>query len=135
MGTVFNYKQDDWVKGIQELGKVDLVLDMVCGEYVNKDLQVLKRGGRIALIGTNGGHIAPNLDFRYAMRSWLTISGSTIRARTAKDKATIGQDLLQHVWPLFAEGKLKIIVDSSFTLEEASKAHELMESSKHIGKI
>lgn len=133
--AVMDYHNQDWVSKVNELGGVDMVLDMVCGEYIDLDLQVLRRGGRIAIIGSQGGPVAPNIDFRRAMRNWLTISGSTIRARSTEDKASIAAELQEHVWPMYADGSARVVVDSAFPLGRANEAHERMESSQHIGKI
>eukprot|EP00747_Dinoflagellata_sp_TGD_P223472 gnl/TRDRNA2_/TRDRNA2_95030_c0_seq1.p1 gnl/TRDRNA2_/TRDRNA2_95030_c0~~gnl/TRDRNA2_/TRDRNA2_95030_c0_seq1.p1 ORF type:complete len:388 (+),score=72.01 gnl/TRDRNA2_/TRDRNA2_95030_c0_seq1:68-1165(+) len=130
-----DYRSQDFVTEVNAHGGVDLVLDLVCGEYINRDLQVLRRGGRVAIIGSHGGPVAPNVDFRVAMRQWLTVSGSTIRARPAEDKQRIAEELRRHVWPEFERGSMRVVIDSSYPLERANEAHERMESSQHIGKL
>jgi NADPH2:quinone reductase len=132
-----NYRSEDFVAVVKELtaGKgVDVVLDMVAGDYVARELDCLADDGRIALIALLGGAKA-NVDLGQVLRRRLTISGSTLRPRPVAFKAAIAQQLLQRVWPLFAQGKIKPVIFKTFPLEQAAQAHALMESSEHVGKI
>ena len=113
---------------------VDVVLDMMGGSFTQHNLDVVKVGGRIAVIGSLESAYS-TISVRSLMRKRITLSGSTLRAQTSKVKACIAQQLFTHVWPLFQEGKLKIVVHSSFALVEAAAAHKVMEDRTHIGKL
>ena len=132
-----NYRQDDFVELIQGLtgGRgVDLILDMVGGEYVSRNLSALALEGRLVQIGLMGGDAAP-IDFRRILSKRLTVTGSTLRPRSVAEKGQIASALRQEVWPLIEQGRVKPIVYRTFPLKEAAAAHRLMESSEHIGKI
>ena len=132
-----NYRSEDFVEVVKSLtgGKgVDVVLDMVAGDYVAREIDCLADDGRIALIALLGGAKA-NVDLGQVLRRRLTISGSTLRPRPVAFKAAIARKLREHVWPLFAQGKIKPVIYKTFPLERAAEAHALMESSTHVGKI
>jgi NADPH2:quinone reductase len=132
-----NYRSEDFVAVVKQLtaGKgVDVVLDMVAGDYVARELDCLADDGRIALIALLGGARA-NVDLGQVLRRRLAISGSTLRPRPVAFKAAIAHKLQQHVWPLIAQGKIKPVIFKTFPLEQAADAHALMESSTHVGKI
>ncbi len=132
-----NYRSEDFVEVVKSLtgGKgVDVVLDMVAGDYVAREIDCLADDGRIALIALLGGAKA-NVDLGQVLRRRLSISGSTLRPRPVAFKAAIAQKLREHVWPLFAAGKIKPVIFKTFPLEQAAEAHALMESSTHVGKI
>ena len=132
-----NYRQDDFVEQIQGLtgGRgVDLILDMVGGEYVARNLLALAVEGRLVQIGLMGGEAAP-VDFRRILSKRLTVTGSTLRPRSVAEKGQIASALRLEVWPLLAQGRVKPIIYRTFPLKEAAAAHRLMESSEHIGKI
>lgn len=132
-----NYKTEDFVAVAKELtsGKgVDVVLDMVGGDYVARELSCLADDGRIAIIALLGGAKA-DVDLGQILRRRLTISGSTLRPRPVAFKAKIAAELLAQVWPLLAAGKIKPVIYKTFPLEQAAEAHALMESSEHTGKI
>ncbi len=132
-----NYRTEDFVAVVKELtgGKgVDVVLDMVAGDYVAREIDCLADDGRIALIALLGGAKA-NVDLGQVLRRRLSISGSTLRPRPVAFKGAIAQKLREHVWPLFAQGKIKPVIYKTFSLEQAAEAHALMESSTHVGKI
>jgi NADPH2:quinone reductase len=132
-----NYRSEDFVEVVKQLtaGKgVDVVLDMVAGDYVGREIACLADDGRIALIALLGGAKA-NVDLGQVLRRRLTISGSTLRPRPVAFKAAIAQKLQERVWPLFAEGKIKPVIYKTFKLDQAAEAHALMESSAHVGKI
>jgi putative PIG3 family NAD(P)H quinone oxidoreductase len=132
-----NYKANDWEQVVADLtdGKgVDLVLDMVAGPYMQKNMNVLGRDGRYVIIAFLQGSKA-ELDMRQVLGKRLTITGSTLRPQTTAEKAAIAANLEKHVLPLLESGAVKPIIDSTFSLGDAAKAHALMESSKHMGKI
>jgi len=132
-----NYRSEDFVEVVKSLtgGKgVDVVLDMVAGDYVAREIDCLADDGRIALIALLGGAKA-NVDLGQVLRRRLSISGSTLRPRPVAFKAAIAQQLREHVWPLFAAGKIKPVIYKTFPLAQAAEAHALMESSTHVGKI
>ena len=132
-----NYRSEDFVKIVKELtgGKgVDVILDMVAGDYVGREIECLADDGRIALLALLGGSKA-TLDLGQVLRRRLSISGSTLRPRPVAFKAAIASRLREKVWPLIELGKIKPVIFKTFALEEAAQAHALMESSMHVGKI
>ena len=132
-----NYRTEDFVAVVKELtdGKgVDVILDMVGGDYLPREIDCLADDGRIGLIAVQGGSKA-TLDLGQVLRRRLSVSGSTLRPRPVAFKAAIARNLRERVWPLFRQGKLKPVIYRSFPLEEAAAAHALMESSTHVGKI
>jgi NADPH2:quinone reductase len=132
-----NYRTEDFVAVVKELtgGKgADVILDMVGGDYVPRELACLADDGRLSLIAFLGGSKA-TIDMTDILRRRLTITGSTLRARSVEVKGAIAQVLKQKVWPLIEAGKIKPVIYQTFRLEAASAAHALMESSAHVGKI
>ena len=127
-----DYKKSDFVSEAQG---VDIILDLVGGPYLDRNLDALAPEGRLVIISTQGGRTAP-LDIRKLMAKRLRILGSTMRARTPAAKGEIAQALLQNIWPLLP-GKTTIrpVIDSVFSLADAAHAHERLESGNHIGKI
>lgn len=134
---VVNYREQDYVEALKEAtgGRgVDAILDMVAGDYIPRNVALAADQGRIVLIAFLGGAKA-ELNFGHVMRKRLSITGSTLRPRSVEEKAAIAQNLRDKVWPLISAGKIRPVMAARFPLEEASEAHRLMESSKHIGKI
>ncbi|NNG22187.1 NAD(P)H-quinone oxidoreductase [Telluria aromaticivorans] len=132
-----NYRTEDFTAVVKELtgGKgVDVILDMVAGDYLPREIDCLADDGRIALIALLGGAKA-EIDLGQVLRRRLHISGSTLRPRPVAFKAAIARNLRQQVWPLFAQGRLKPVIYRTFPLVQAAEAHTLMESSTHVGKI
>jgi len=132
-----NYRSEDFVAVVKELteGKgVDVILDMVGGDYVAREINCLADDGRLAIIALLGGTKAA-LDLAQLLRRRLTVTGSTLRPRSSEFKAAIVAKLVQHVWPLLEAGKIKPVIHQTFPLEQAVQAHLLMESSQHVGKI
>jgi NADPH2:quinone reductase len=132
-----NYKTQDFVAEINELTArkgVNVVLDMVAGSYVARNLQILSPEGREVIIATQGGNKG-EIDILRVMQQRLVITGSTLRTRDSEFKRRIKAKLLEHVWPLIASGTIKPVVDKVFAFSEAAAAHVLMESSEHKGKI
>ena len=135
--AAINYREQDFAAEIGQLTNkkgVDLILDMVGGPYIEKNFQSLAFEGRLVQIAFLQGSKV-TLDCMPIMLKRITFTGSTLRPRTVAQKATIGQDLLKQVWPLLESGKVKPVIHATFPLRDARLAHELMESSKHIGKI
>ena len=132
-----NYRTEDFVAVIKELtaGKgVDVILDMVGGDYLPREIACLADDGRIGLIAVQGGTKA-ELDLGALLRRRLTVTGSTLRPRSVAFKAAIAHHLRTTVWPLIEAGKIKPVIYQTFPLEQASEAHALMEASTHVGKI
>jgi putative PIG3 family NAD(P)H quinone oxidoreductase len=133
-----NYRQRDFVRAIHELtdGRgVDLVLDIVGGAYVGRNLEVLAVDGRLVQIGLMGGDAVAPVDFRRVLGRRLTITGSTLRPRSVGEKGQIAAALRREIWPLVERGVVTPLIYRTFRLTEASAAHRLMESGEHIGKI
>jgi putative PIG3 family NAD(P)H quinone oxidoreductase len=133
-----NYRSEDFVdvlKGLTGGRGVDLILDIVGGEYVARNIAALAVDGRLVQIGLMGGAASATIDLSDVLRRRLTITGSTLRPRTVEEKGAIADALRREVWPLFEEGRVKPVVHRTFPLAEAAAAHRLMESSEHIGKI
>lgn len=132
-----NYKTHDFCEEIKSLTQgrgVDVILDMVAGKYLGRNIDSLADDGRLAVIALLGGAKA-ELDMGQLLRRRLTITGSTLRPRPVAFKAAIARQLLEKVWPLLASGKIRPVIHQTFPLELASEAHVLMESSQHVGKI
>jgi len=132
-----NYKTEDFVAVIKDAttGRgVDLILDIVGGDYIARDLVALAVEGRLVVIGFMGGDTA-TLDFRRILGRRLTITGSTLRPRSPAEKGEIAAALRNEVWPLLEKGTVKPVVYRTFPLADAAAAHRLMESSQHVGKI
>jgi NADPH2:quinone reductase len=132
-----NYRNSDFVAEVLKLtdGRgVNVVLDMVAGDYVQREIQCLADDGRLAIIATLGG-LSGEVPFSQMMRKRLTITGSTLRPRPVAFKRVIAVKLQQHIWPLLEQGRIKPVIYQRFPLADAPAAHALMESSQHIGKI
>jgi NADPH2:quinone reductase len=132
-----NYRSEDFVEVVREItnGKgVDVILDMVAGEYVAREINCLADDGRIALIALLGG-VKSVVDLGQILRRRLTITGSTLRPRSVAFKAAIASNLRRHIWPLLESGRIKPIIHHVFPLDQAVQAHMMMESGSHIGKI
>eukprot|EP00887_Chlorella_sp_A99_P004540 scaffold56.g4540.t1 len=132
-----NYRTQDYVKNVLEAtaGRgVDVILDMVAGDYIARDLQCLADDGRVVIIALLGGAQA-KLDCNQILRRRLTITGSTLRSQPVAFKAAIARALRAKVWPLLEQGVIKPVVHASFPLRQAAAAHALMEAGEHVGKI
>lgn len=130
-----DYQTEDFVKAIKATGKqVDVVLDMVGGDYIRRDIEIMNVGGRHVSIASLGGAEATFPIFRL-MQKRLTLTGSTLRARSPKEKGAIAARLLETVWPMIAAGKLKPAIHATFPLAQAADAHRVLEAGDHIGKI
>ena len=134
---VINYREEDFVQVIKEITNnkgVDVILDMVGGDYIQRNLSALAVEGRLVFIAfLRGAKVELNL--APVMMKRLTITGSTLRARPVAHKAPIAQALRETVWPLLASGAIRPLIDRVFPLSEAAAAHALMESNRHVGKL
>jgi NADPH2:quinone reductase len=132
-----NYREQDFVEVLKEAtnGKgVDVILDMVGGDYVPRNIELAALHGRIIIIASLRGRQA-DVNIGPIMLKCLVVTGSVLRPRSDEEKAAIASSLLEQVWPFIEAGRVKPVIHSVFPLREASKAHALMESSRHIGKI
>jgi NADPH2:quinone reductase len=132
-----NYKTQDFaaeVKRLTEGRGADVVLDMVAGSYVAREMACLADDGRIVIIAVQGG-VKAEIDAAAVLRRRLTITGSALRPRPVAFKAAIARALREQVWPLIESGEVRPVVHAEFPAAEAAQAHALMESGKHVGKI
>jgi len=129
----FNYRTQDFEKELQK-ETVNVILDMVGGDYVPKELRCLAEDGRLVFIAFLRG-AKTEMDISLVMRKRLTITGSTLRPRPVAFKGAIAKSLREKIWPLIESGRIKPEIYRTFPLEQAASAHALMESSQHIGKI
>ncbi|MEO1108559.1 MAG: NAD(P)H-quinone oxidoreductase [Pseudomonadota bacterium] len=129
-----NYRDEDFVGVMRAEGGANLILDMVGGDYIPRNVKALAEDGRLVQIAFLQGPVA-ELNFALMMVKRLTLTGSTLRPQSDLAKAKIAQDLREAVWPLLAAGKVAPVMDSEFPLADAAAAHAHMESSTHIGKI
>ena len=133
----FNYRETDFVAAVKEAtggSGVNLVLDMIGGDYLQRNLDVLARDGRLVLIGRQGG-VKSEIDIMPILLKRLTITGSTLRARSVAEKGALAQAVYAHVWPLLEAGRVSPIIHATFPLADAADAHRVMEASTHIGKL
>ena len=133
-----NYRTQDFVaevKAITQKRGVDVVLDMVGGGYIPKNISIMATEGRLVQIAFLQSGVVETFDFRPVMMRRLTLTGSTLRARTLAQKKAVADALRENVWPLLDAGKVKPLIHATFPLDQARAAHELMESSAHLGKI
>ncbi len=131
-----NYR-GDWATALAEWAQprgIDVILDMIGGDYFPTHIRLLASGGRLVHIATSHGSQV-SLDLRAMMTKRLMVTGSTLRSRPVVEKSALARSVEREVWPLFANGQIRPIVDSAFRLEQAADAHRLMESAGHMGKI
>ncbi|MDP3709741.1 MAG: NAD(P)H-quinone oxidoreductase [Polaromonas sp.] len=132
-----NYKTHDFAGEVKKLTQgqgVDVILDMVAGSYVAREVECLAEDGRLVIIGLQGG-LKAEFNAGLVLRKRLTITGSTLRPRSLEFKTAITQALREKIWPLLANGAIKPVIHSAFAAADAAKAHVLMESNQHVGKI
>ena len=132
-----NYKAADFAEEVKRLTNgqgVNVILDMVAGSYVAREIECLAEDGRMVIIAVQGG-IAAEINAGLVLRKRLTITGSTLRPRSLEFKTAIAKALKEKVWPLLASGAIKPVIHSTFVAGNAAQAHTLMESNQHIGKI
>jgi len=133
-----NYRDEDFVSGVMNRtgGQgVDVILDLVCGPYVQREIGILRRSGRLVFVGAMGGTVTDSIDFLPVILNRLTLTGSSLRSSSIAEKAKLCRTLEERVWPLFADGTLRAATHVVLPLSEARQAHALLESSEHIGKI
>ncbi len=133
-----NYKREDFADVIKDAtgGKgVDVILDMIGASYFEKNIASLAKDGCLSMIAFLGGTIAEKVDLRPIMVKRLTVTGSTMRPRTADEKRAIRDELVEQVWPLLEAGKVAPVIHDVIDFDQVSEGHRLMESSSHIGKI
>jgi NADPH2:quinone reductase len=132
-----NYRTQDFVAEVRKLtGErgADVILDMVAGEYIGRELQCVAEDGRIAVIAVQGG-AAAQIDAGLLLRKRIALTGSTLRPRSVAYKTLLAQALREQVWPLISKGVVRPVVHQVFDAAQAAQAHALMESSVHVGKI
>lgn len=130
-----NYRNEDFAAILrEELGGVDVILDIIGGPYLADNIRILKPGGRLVFIAFSGGRRG-ELDIARVMMNRLTITGSTLRSRPIAEKARLVAAVRERVWPLLVSGAYQPVIDSTFPLEQAAEAHRYMEASRHMGKI
>jgi len=132
-----NYREADFVEAVRDFtgGRgVDVVLDMVSGDYVARNLKCLAEDGRHVTIAVLGG-VQATINMAWLMSRRLTMTGSTLRPRSDEFKALLAEEIERNAWPLFLSGKLRPVIDRVYPLEQAAQAHRRMEAGDHIGKI
>ncbi|MBU6502709.1 MAG: NAD(P)H-quinone oxidoreductase [Burkholderiales bacterium] len=132
-----NYRDADFAEESKKLtggAGVNVILDMVAGSYVAREINCLAEDGRLVIIAVQGG-VKSEINAGLVLRRRLTVTGSTLRARPVAFKTAIAKALRQHVWPLIENGSIKPVIHSTFAAQEAFRAHALMESNQHVGKI
>ena len=132
-----NYRESDFVEEAKKLtggAGVNVILDMVAGSYVAREINCLAEDGRLVIIAVQGG-VKSEINAGLVLRRRLTVTGSTLRARPVAFKTAIAQSLRKNVWPLIENGSIKPVIHSIFVAAEAARAHALMESNQHVGKI
>ena len=135
--VAINYNEEDYVEIVKNATNgrgVDLILDMVGGPYITRNIRALALEGRLAMIAFLGGPKA-EINFAQIMMKRITVTGSTLRPRSIQDKSVIADALREVVWPLIEVGKIAPVMDSTFPLADAADAHRRIESAGHIGKI
>lgn len=132
-----NYREQDFVTEVKALTAdrgVDVVLDMIGGDYLQRNIDVLGMDGRLVQIAQLGGYRS-TINTTPILQRRLTITGSTLRARPVEEKGRIAAAVREHVWPLIESGALRVVIHAMFPLGDAAAAHRVMESSQHIGKL
>jgi NADPH:quinone reductase len=132
-----NYKTGDFVEQVKKLtdGKgVNVILDMVAGSYISREVECMAEDGRLVIIAVQGG-VKAEFNAGMVLRKRLTITGSTLRPRSLEFKTSIAKALREKVWPLVASGAIKPVIHSTYAAADAASAHTLMESNQHVGKI
>ncbi|MEO6973808.1 MAG: NAD(P)H-quinone oxidoreductase [Rhodoferax sp.] len=132
-----NYKTSDFAEQAKKLTAgvgVNVILDMVAGSYVAREIGCMAEDGRLVIIAVQGG-VKSEINAGLVLRRRLTVTGSTLRARPVAFKTAIAQSLRKNVWPLIENGSIKPVIHSTFVAAEAARAHALMESNQHVGKI
>lgn len=132
--AAINYTQGDWAEGVKHIGEVNVLLDMVGGDYISKNLAIMARGGRMVSIAFIRG-AKTEVNLAPLLLKHITWIGSTLRSRTVQEKAEICREMVEKIWPALANGTLKPMIDSVFPLKDAEKALAHMQENLNIGKI
>lgn len=135
--VAINYRTEDFVQAVKREtagAGIDVILDIVGGDYVARNIDCLGMNGRLVQIGAQGGPRA-SINLTPILQRRLTLTGSTLRARTSEEKGAIARDVEHHVWPLLASRRVAPVIDRTYPLADAAEAHRRLESSEHIGKI
>ena len=133
--AAINYKEEDFEQYfVEQKIKIDVILDMVGGSYFKKNLKILNQKGRLTYIAALES-IKAEANLLYIITKQLKVSGSTLRSRSSEEKGKIVDQVVKHIWPLIEQGKYKPTIFQSFNMKDVNLAHDLMESSSHIGKI
>jgi putative PIG3 family NAD(P)H quinone oxidoreductase len=132
--VTINYNDEDFVEVLLEAGGADVILDNMGAAYLDRNVTALADEGRLVIIGMQGGTKA-ELDINKLLRKRAAVLATSLRARPTEEKAAICASVVEHVWPLVADGAVRTVVHTSLPLAEAAQAHQLMENSDHIGKI
>ena len=130
---VVNYREQDFAEELRD-HPADVVLDIIGAKYLASNIAVLSRGGRLIIIGLQGGTKA-ELDIGALMRGWGSITGTLLRPRPLEEKAEIVAQTVEHVWPMIAAGRVRPIVHATYPLADVAQAHQVLEDSTHIGKV
>lgn len=138
LGAVaINYRSEDFVEAVERLSGgrgIDVILDMVGGDYLSRNLACLASDGRLVQIAVQGG-VKAEINLWTVMAKRLTVTGSTLRSRSVAEKAAIAKAVRERVWPLLESGAIRPMIHAEFPLEAAAEAHRVMESGQHIGKL
>lgn len=130
-----NYREQDFVEVLrQEAGGADVVLDVIGAKYLARNLDVLNHGGRLSIIGLQGGRKA-EIDLGAMLAKRVAVLAASLRARPLAEKGVIVRSVVEHVWPLVAEGRVRPIIHATYPLADAALAHQTMDDSTHIGKL
>ncbi|MFS0885949.1 NAD(P)H-quinone oxidoreductase [Aeromicrobium sp. 179-A 4D2 NHS] len=132
--VVVNYREEDFAEVCREAGGVDVVLDIIGAKYLGQNVKALARGGRIVVIGMQGG-VKGELNLSALLQKQGTVSATSLRFRPTEEKAAIMADLVEHVWPLIEDGTLGPIVHAAVALDDVADAHRILEESSHVGKV
>jgi putative PIG3 family NAD(P)H quinone oxidoreductase len=132
--VTINYREEDFVAVVREAGGADVILDNIGAQYLNRNVDALATEGRLVIIGMQGG-TKGELDISTLLRKRGAIIATTLRARPAEEKAAICAAVVEHVWPLVADGQIRPVVHATLPLEDVAEAHRLMDDSENIGKI
>jgi NADPH2:quinone reductase len=128
------YKENDWAAEVKKLGQVDVILDMVAGDYIPQELPLLRQDGRLVIIALQRG-VKAELNAATVMVNRLTITGSTLRPQSIESKGRMARGLKEKVWPLLEDGTIRPIIFKTFPLEDAAGAHTELERADHVGKV
>jgi len=130
---VVNYREQDFAEELRD-DPADVVLDIIGAKYLPSNIAVLARGGRLVVIGMQGG-ITGELDLSALMGRWGSVTGTLLRPRPPEEKAEIVAETVAHVWPMIADGRVRPIVHATFPLADVAQAHQVLEESSHVGKV